>query len=149
MSIYSDALATVKATLEALDSFAGDPTPTIPVVIRKRLFFSAEHGDTYPFCCLARDKDPITALQFNKGAFVDYPIYVVIFQQLGFTIGDLAQQEWQDDRRQEIFSALYKTRLVGFDVNYDPEPVFDLAGLDKLHDISIQKFTYRVSESRP
>jgi hypothetical protein len=147
MSQHWDILSGIKTTLAALPAFAA-----IPIRIRKRLFFSSDHGDAYPLVCLAPETEQIANETTPNVAWIDYPVLVALFQQVGATLQKESELQWQIDRRDEVRLALWKKGAPGvaavFDANYEPAPIFDLAGLEKLHDVSVQRFTYRHSGAR-
>lgn len=148
MSYFDTICDSVKTVIAALPNFSG-----VTCAHRKRLFVSTDHGDTLPFCVVAPGRESIALLYFGNGAHVDYTVNVAIVQAKGATLADATQRQWQQDRREEIRKALYKSGLSGAStvmacVKYEPEPVFDLQGLDQLFDVSVQAFTFRSNETR-
>lgn len=149
MSVYSDILSAVKTKVEGSGVFASTP---IPVSIRKRAFFSASHGDTPPAVMIAPGEERIHSLYMPDGVWVDYPVHVLLVSAEGGALGNATELQYQLDRRQELRALLWKSSLSGvsavFDCDYDPHPAFDLGGLDKLYDVSVQLFTFRAKETR-
>lgn len=125
---------------------------SIGVKIRKRPFFSKEHGDTFPLIVISSLPEKIAKLHMPNGIWWDYPILVTLIQENGATLGSLTEYNWQSNTRQAIRDALYQPSLAGvtsvFDVDYDPHPIVDLGGLDSLFDISLQLFTFRIATTR-
>lgn len=148
MSYFDTVCDSVKTVIAGLTNFSG-----VTCDHRKRPFVSTDHGDTLPFCCVAPARESVALLYFGNGAHIDYTVIVALFQAKGATLDDATQRAWQQDRREEIRKVLYKSGLSGAStvmacVKYEPEPVFDLAGLDTLFDVSLQSFTFRSNETR-
>lgn len=151
MSSYHSVLTACKTTVLALPvlSVAGATG-----AVRKRPFFSAEHGDALPFVTFSPEREMVAAQQQSEEVWLDYPVYVVLFLAKNATLQNAAQLQLQLDAREAIRKALWRTPtpplgIPGlFHAVYDPEPAFDLGGLDELFDVSLQRFTFRVPEQR-
>lgn len=122
------------------------------VRIRKRPFFSKEHGDAYPMVCVSILPEKILGTFMPAGLRMRYILLVAIFQAVGSTLADPVSYQWQTDRREDFRQALFVPALGGVpgvhDCGYDAGPVYDLGALGNLHDISLQTFSYDVAESR-
>ena len=149
MSVYWDILSACKSALQADPDFAA---ASVTVAVRKRPFFSADHGDSYPFCCLSPTSERVKALQMSNGAWYDHPVRVVVFLAKNAALASETQLQLQLQLREAARSALYRDSLAGVasvrDCDYDPEPAFDLGALAEQHDVSCQQFTFRTDGPR-
>lgn len=118
--------------------------------IRDRPFCSVEHGDTLPFVCVSAGKERELEL-YRGGALVEYPVYVALFYERGPAVEDAAARQAKFERRAEVRHALWQPQAVKatqIDADYDPDPPWDLAGLDALFDVSLQLFRFTNDETR-
>lgn len=121
------------------------------VKLQKRPLFSSEHGYTLPFVAVCPGAEKVVRVAQGNVLHVSYQVVVVILQARGATLENETQLQWQLDRREEVQGALWKTSLAGttvFDCSYDPAPAFDLGGLDKQFDVSVQMFDYLSNQPR-
>lgn len=118
---------------------------------QKRPFFSVEHGHTLPFVSVCPAQERVIRLAQGNVLHVSYQVVVAMLQTRGATLENETELQWQMDRREEIMNALWKTSLSGtavIDCSYDPAPTFDLGGLDKLFDVSVQLFDFTSNQPR-
>jgi hypothetical protein len=120
--------------------------------VRKRPYFSAEHGDAHPLLTFAPTAEVVDEQTFES-AFIVYPVVVALFLQKGATLQSEEQLRLMTDLRDAARRALWRPyALPGIpaqiDCDYDPEPAFDLGGLDELFDVSLQLFRFKVSDTR-
>jgi hypothetical protein len=145
VSIPWDILQAVKALAEGV---VAPPA----VKVRKTPFHSSEWGDPLPMICLAMGKESVHNEDMKGGVRMLWPVMVAYFQAKNSTLEDPAQLQLQYATREALRLALWRQRLddapTVIGCRYDPDPAFDLAGLDAHFDISRQLFTYQSSESR-
>ncbi len=123
--------------------------------IRERPFCSEEHGDVLPFLCLSSVSEKLIRATMANTIQKDYTHVLAYFQKKSAVLQSAADQQKQFDVREAIEKALHKgggvlptvATVTGCE-GYDPEPAFDLAGLDKLFTVSLQLFTFRNTEPR-
>ncbi|MCA1684662.1 MAG: hypothetical protein LC745_01500 [Planctomycetia bacterium] len=147
MSQYYSILVAAKNALAALPGFVG-----ATFSIRKRPFCSTDHGDVLPFVCLSYDAEAVGDV-YTTGVWIDYPVWVTLFQAKGAECGEITSEQYQLDRREDVRVTLYKGSLatdppVMDCTRYDPDPAWNTAGLDQAFDVSQQKFTFRNVEAR-
>lgn len=147
MSVESSVRDAFRLAIQAIPGFAG-----VSIKIRKRPWHSAEHGDSFPMVCLSPLPEIIANENFKGVDWIDFPIIVAIFQQLGATLESETQLNWQSSRREDLRLAFRRAKLAdvtgSMDCFYEAQPQFDTGGLDQLYDLSLQKFTFRVSTPR-
>lgn len=145
--------ALYKPVLDAVADVVAATLTSATVVVRKRPFFSSNHGDAAPLVVVSPDKERLAKMQQNGGAWWDYPVYVTLILAQGGDLEKDSDLSAMLTARADLKTALWRPTLSGvaqvFDADYDPHPAFDLSGLDNLHDVSVQLFTFRTSESRP
>jgi hypothetical protein len=149
--MYYDILAATASAIEnaLLDGWSLAQTP----VVRKRPFFSESHGDAYPKVLVCPSKEEVARLHQPNGVWWDYPVYVVFVQGEAGRVQSSAEIEYHLGLREAIRDALWVARPFGdelpvFHTDYDPHPAFDLQGLDKHYDVSVQLFKFRTAETR-
>ncbi len=144
-------LTAVETVVAAIDAFAM-ATPAVVVARRKRPFFSKDHGDVLPFVCVCPLKEVDMGWDTEKLVRWGYPVVVAILQQQGATLASATELDWQLDRRANVRDALIADGALGLSqvecFGYDPEPIFDLGGLDRILDVSLQMFTFTTDETR-
>lgn len=150
MSIQWTITTAVEDVLAAMAGF-GMPGVTM-FKVQKRPFFSADHGHTLPFVAICPMKERILEQTMANRIVTGYPVVVAILQAFGSTWENETQLQWQLDRREEVWLALWKNSLAGattvFNTDYEPDPVFDLQGLDRHHDVSLQLFLFHSNQAR-
>ena len=144
MATHLDILNAVKGTVQGL-------AVTGTVVVRKQPFWVSEH-DSFPLICLSPEAEQIESLTFENIAFIDYPVVVMHVIRRGSSPESQAEILEQLEFREKVRLALWRPSLAGVDAvmdcNYEPEPPFDMSGLDQTFDVSLQLFTFRTSEAR-
>lgn len=147
MSVYSDILTAVKTVLDADTGLNG-----VTFAIRKRPFFSLDHGDSYPLCTISPASETYAGGTMKGQVRLKYPVTVALWNDDGFAIESEAAVLSVTDRREAIRKALHRGTLSGvsavIDVDYDPSPALALAGLDQVADVSLQQFWFTTSEGR-
>lgn len=146
MSQYYAILQAVRDVLASAGGFSG-----VTFAIRKVPFFSPDHGDTLPFCCVAPEREGVGEL-YMGGKIQDYPVLVAVYQERGTAAGDQGPLAGQLDLRAAAEAALYAAYPLPavptcFDCHaYDPEAAFPEAGLSQAVDCTVQRFTFRNDE---
>lgn len=147
MSIYSDILTAVKTVLDADAGLDG-----VTFTIRKRPFFSREHGDSYPLCTISPASEKYAGGTMKGLVRLKYPVTVCLWNAERFAVESEADVLSVTDRREAVRKALHKGDLSGVsavvDVDYDPSPALLLSGLDNVSDVSVQQFWFTTSEDR-
>lgn len=146
-SSYDTVKTNALAAVLAQPNFAGVATGAV----RARLFCSTGHGDVLPFVCVAGGKEREREAYFGGRVWMEYPVFVGIFTEKGPAVQDAAALALIDSRREEARDALWQVGVVHasqVDADYDPEPAYDLGGLDQLFAISLQRFDFIVDEAR-
>lgn len=146
-SVYGNILTACEALIESISSSITG-TNTAAVRVRKRPVYL--QGDPLPLIVVSPRTEAIDDYQFDNAAWLTYPVIVAVIQQGNFLYESLS---YQLEAREAIRKKLSATVLSGaaevFDfVSYNPSPVYDLGGLDKSFDVSVQEFTYKAAEVR-
>lgn len=122
------------------------------VKAQKRPFFSSDHGHTLPFVSVCPLKERVDREDMGNIVHMKYPVLVAILHKLGSALENETELQWQLDARQAVSDALWKTTLSGastvYDSDYEPAPAFDLAGMDRMFDVSLQLFTFTSAQPR-
>ncbi len=147
MSVYSDILTAVKTVLDADSDLSG-----VTFAIRKRPFFSREHGDSYPLVTISPAAESYAGGTMKGQVRLRYTVTVCLWNNEAFAVESEANVLSITDRREAIRKALHRGTLSGvtevIDVDYDPSPALDLSGLDQVSDVSVQQFRFITSEDR-
>lgn len=153
-SVYADILDGVVSRIVASNTSNPTETTTLgssDVKLRRRATM-VKGVDPLPFVTVTPEAEKINQYVMPNKAFVDYPVLVTIFREHNL-VPEENNLRWTLYAREKIRLALSNTTLSGantvFDfVSYDPQPAFDHSGIDAMHDVSAQRFTYRSQESR-
>jgi len=152
MSVAYQLLSGARTVVLELPLFSG--FTTAQSAIRERPFASTEHGDVFPFLCFSIQREVagkiIRATESKVG--MAYPIMVAYYHKRGADLGDQAVIGAVLDAREAIRHALWQPHVYGVpdqvDIDYDPDPPFDLTALDASLVVSLQLFTPLVVEVR-
>lgn len=137
-SVYNTILDAVAAQMTTV---AGLTAPG-QVKKRKRPVYIKEY-DPLPLLCVCPRAERVLAYVQNGDVFIRYPVVLALVRQQPLDFGDVA---FELDTRELIRLKLSHETLTGastvFNFDYDPEPVFDLSGLDASVDVSMQEFVF-------
>src|SRR5262245_24424912 len=152
MSIAYAVLSGARSVVLGLPLFSGfAPSQS---AIRLRPFASRDHGDSFPFLCFSvgREVPGKTIRTTESQVGMAYPITVAYFYQKGADLEDQALVQAVLDAREAIRHALWQPHAYGVpgqvDIDYDPDPPYDLGALDASLVVSLQVFTPLVVENR-
>jgi hypothetical protein len=118
---------------------------------RERVTFDADR-DSLPLTLLVPERERPRLHVFGGEVMMEYPLVVARITAGNLEAADVTNHGTFREAREAIRKALFVTTLEDapdvYDCDYDPDPVVQTEGLDRLLRVSLQRFTYVTCEDR-
>lgn len=149
MSVYYNILDATKSLVSTITGL----TTTGQVVIRKKPAYISTVDAALPLVCICPTVERLDDYVFPNEVFLIYPVQVALIQESKLLLANTAAMQAFLDYREAIRKKLSTVTLSGVTgmmdfVGYNPNPAFDSSALDSGFDVSVQEFTYKVTETR-
>lgn len=155
MSIHFDILTSMRSALATrLSSLSSLVSKSYAVKIKKRPSFDKDRDTdaTDLLVVISPEDDTSEPIDFDNGAWLALPALVTAFIPGRQTLTDPVAVELMLDVRQEARLLFHRPSLAGVlavkDCDYEGGAMYDVGDLSNLHDVSRQRFVFKVDAVR-